>query len=301
MADQGRLAEERGQVGAFFGIASVERRQRVQAGVGHGAGARMIEWHVTRERPGPHRKGQPRRSSRRRWGALGRPDAACAREFPHRPLDRMPPELIRAIALIKWAAAETNGELGELPAPLASAIAAAALEVAAGRHADQFPLGVMQTGSGTSTNMNVNEVTARLASREARQAGSSERPRQSLPEQQRRHSDRHTPRGRARRARCAAAGACEARAGDRGQGRRGRRPGEGRAHASHGCAADHGRPGDARLAVAGRGFRDRASTPCVRDSTGSHSARPPSEPASTRIRNSRRARSRASRPARAST
>jgi fumarate hydratase class II len=76
----------------------------------------------------------------------------------------MPPELIRAIGLIKWAAAETNGELGELPAPLAGRIAEAALEVAAGGHADQFPLGVMQTGSGTSTHMNVNEVIARLAS-----------------------------------------------------------------------------------------------------------------------------------------
>jgi fumarate hydratase class II len=76
---------------------------------------------------------------------------------------RMPAGLIRAIGLVKWAAAETNGELGELPAPLAAAIAAAALEVAEGRHADQFPLGVMQTGSGTSTHMNVNEVVARLA------------------------------------------------------------------------------------------------------------------------------------------
>ncbi len=76
----------------------------------------------------------------------------------------MPPELIRAIGLVKWAAAETNAELGELPAPMAAAIAEAALEVAAGRHSDQFPLGVMQTGSGTSTNMNVNEVIARLAS-----------------------------------------------------------------------------------------------------------------------------------------
>ena len=75
----------------------------------------------------------------------------------------MPPELIRAIGLIKWAAAETNGELGELEPPLAAAIAESALEVATGRYADQFPLGVMQTGSGTSTNMNVNEVLARLA------------------------------------------------------------------------------------------------------------------------------------------
>jgi len=77
----------------------------------------------------------------------------------------MPAELIRSLGLVKWAAAETNGELGELPVPLARAIAAAALEIAAGRHAEQFPLGVYQTGSGTSTNMNVNEVVARLAGR----------------------------------------------------------------------------------------------------------------------------------------
>jgi fumarate hydratase class II len=77
---------------------------------------------------------------------------------------RIPPSLVRAIGLVKWAAAETNGELGELPAPLAAAVAAAALEVAEGHHAEQFPLGVMQTGSGTSTHMNVNEVVARLAS-----------------------------------------------------------------------------------------------------------------------------------------
>ena len=75
----------------------------------------------------------------------------------------MPAALIRAIALVKWAAAETNGELGELPAAMAAAIGEASLEIAAGRHADHFPVGVMQTGSGTSTNMNVNEVIARLA------------------------------------------------------------------------------------------------------------------------------------------
>jgi fumarate hydratase class II len=77
----------------------------------------------------------------------------------------MPSALVRAIALVKWAAAEANGELGELPAPLAASISAAALEVAEGGHAQQFPLGVYQTGSGTSTNMNVNEVIAHLASR----------------------------------------------------------------------------------------------------------------------------------------
>jgi fumarate hydratase class II len=77
--------------------------------------------------------------------------------------ERMPGELIRAIGLVKWAAAETNGELGELPEAVAAAIAGAALEVADGGHAGQFPLGVFQTGSGTSTNMNVNEVIAQLA------------------------------------------------------------------------------------------------------------------------------------------
>jgi fumarate hydratase class II len=84
--------------------------------------------------------------------------------------ERMPPELIRAIGLVKWAAAESNGELGELPAPLAAAIAAAANEVAEGGHAEQFPLGVFQTGSGTSTNMNVNEVVAHLAAARLGQA-----------------------------------------------------------------------------------------------------------------------------------
>ena len=78
----------------------------------------------------------------------------------------IPAELVRAIALVKWAAAETNGELGEITPPLAAAIAAASLEIASGAHADQFPLGVMQTGSGTSTNMNVNEVVATLAGRQ---------------------------------------------------------------------------------------------------------------------------------------
>ena len=75
----------------------------------------------------------------------------------------VPAPLIRALGLIKWAAAETNGELGELEPRLAAAVAAAALEIAGGKHADQFPVGIMQTGSGTSTNMNVNEVIARLA------------------------------------------------------------------------------------------------------------------------------------------
>ncbi|MGE0879043.1 MAG: class II fumarate hydratase [Acidimicrobiia bacterium] len=77
--------------------------------------------------------------------------------------ERVPPGLVQALAAIKAAAAEANAELGVLPADLAEAIAGAADEIAAGGHGDQFPVDVFQTGSGTSTNMNVNEVIASLA------------------------------------------------------------------------------------------------------------------------------------------
>ena len=78
---------------------------------------------------------------------------------------RMPREFIRALGLIKWAAATTNLDLDALDAKRAAAIQKAALEVAEGRHDDQFPIDVFQTGSGTSSNMNANEVIAHLASR----------------------------------------------------------------------------------------------------------------------------------------
>jgi len=71
---------------------------------------------------------------------------------------------IRALALIKGACAQANTELGILPADVAEAIVEAAREVADGRHDDQFPIDVFQTGSGTSSNMNANEVIATLAS-----------------------------------------------------------------------------------------------------------------------------------------
>jgi fumarate hydratase class II len=77
----------------------------------------------------------------------------------------MPAAFVRALALIKWAAARTNRSLGLLPETVAGAIEASALEVANGMHADQFPIDVFQTGSGTSSNMNANEVIARLATR----------------------------------------------------------------------------------------------------------------------------------------
>ncbi len=78
---------------------------------------------------------------------------------------RMPPRFLRALGLVKETAALVNGELDELDPPRAAAIAAAAGELAAGRHLEQFPVDVFQTGSGTSTNMNANEVIATLASR----------------------------------------------------------------------------------------------------------------------------------------
>jgi len=77
---------------------------------------------------------------------------------------RMPRALVHAIAEVKRAAAEVNGELGLLAADKAQAIAAAAARVAAGEFDAQFPLSVWQTGSGTQTHMNVNEVVANLAS-----------------------------------------------------------------------------------------------------------------------------------------
>jgi fumarate hydratase, class II len=78
---------------------------------------------------------------------------------------RLPPRFLAALGLVKQVAAEVNGELGELDAARAAAIAAAASEIAAGRHLEQFPVDVFQTGSGTSTNMNANEVIATLAGR----------------------------------------------------------------------------------------------------------------------------------------
>ncbi|MCG6867403.1 MAG: class II fumarate hydratase [Gammaproteobacteria bacterium] len=77
---------------------------------------------------------------------------------------RMPRQFLRALGLVKAACARINGELGYLDGPLASAIERSANAVASGEYDDQFPIDVFQTGSGTSTNMNANEVIARLAS-----------------------------------------------------------------------------------------------------------------------------------------
>ncbi|MHB9800214.1 class II fumarate hydratase [Pseudomonas sp. MT3] len=73
---------------------------------------------------------------------------------------RMPLAVVHALALVKKAAARVNAQLGELPENITSLIEEAADEVLAGEHDDQFPLVVWQTGSGTQSNMNVNEVIA---------------------------------------------------------------------------------------------------------------------------------------------
>jgi fumarate hydratase class II len=86
------------------------------------------------------------------WGAQ---TARAVENFPISG-QPVPVGVVHALALLKAAAAEVNAELGVLKGPMATAVAAAATEVAEGRHDDQFPIDVFQTGSWTSTNMNVN-------------------------------------------------------------------------------------------------------------------------------------------------
>ena len=94
------------------------------------------------------------------WGA----QTQRSLEFFRISSERLPDALIHALAQVKRAAAVVNRDLGLLPADKAAAIAAAADEVLDGRHAAQFPLVVWQTGSGTQSNMNMNEVLANRAS-----------------------------------------------------------------------------------------------------------------------------------------
>ncbi|MCW5627942.1 MAG: class II fumarate hydratase [Rhodoferax sp.] len=93
------------------------------------------------------------------WGA----QTARSQHFFAIGEQRMPLAQIHALAWVKWAAAEVNQELGRLAPDRAQAIAQAARAVALAQHDDAFPLSVWQTGSGTQSNMNVNEVVARLA------------------------------------------------------------------------------------------------------------------------------------------
>src|SRR6201988_4101119 len=91
--------------------------------------------------------------------------AQTARSLVHFAIgkDTMPPELIRAFGILKKAAALVNQDLGKLPAEKAKLIAQAADEVISGKLNEHFPLRIWQTGSGTQTNMNVNEVISNRA------------------------------------------------------------------------------------------------------------------------------------------
>jgi fumarate hydratase, class II len=98
--------------------------------------------------------------SQRLWGAQ------TQRALVHFDIssEQMPQALVHALASVKRACAQVNGDLGLLPAQKVRAIVAAAEEVMAGRHEAEFPLAVWQTGSGTQTHMNMNEVLANRAS-----------------------------------------------------------------------------------------------------------------------------------------
>jgi fumarate hydratase, class II len=108
--------------------------------------------------------GELRVPSDARWGAQTQ---RALLNFPISGLS-LPRAFIRALGLIKACAARVNKELGMLDTPRAQAIEAAAIEVAEGKHDRHFPIDVFQTGSGTSSNMNANEVIAHLAAEKAR-------------------------------------------------------------------------------------------------------------------------------------
>ncbi len=94
------------------------------------------------------------------WGAQTQ---RAVENFPVSGLT-LPPAFLKALALIKYACAEANVKLGLLDTAIGNAIQQAAGKIMAGQYLDQFPVDIFQTGSGTSTNMNMNEVLARLAS-----------------------------------------------------------------------------------------------------------------------------------------
>src|SRR4028119_752607 len=91
------------------------------------------------------------------WGAQTQ---RSIQNFPFGVRETMPVEIVHALGFVKQAAARVNARIGGLDAEIAEAVQQAAGEVAAGTHDDQFPLVIWQTGSGTQSNMNANEVIA---------------------------------------------------------------------------------------------------------------------------------------------
>ena len=212
----------------------------------------------------------------------GRQTELAIGNFPiaHRPLDV---RVAHALAAIKRHAAVVNASLGVpgVDADVATAIGDAARRIEAGELDDQFPIDVYQTGSGTSTNMNVNEVVATLGRPCARSRRAPERSRQrvAVVERHRAVGDPHRRRPPARRRR--APGGRGARRGAARHGGAVRRRRQGRADAPHGRHAGDARAGGRRV---GRPARRRAgagrapTSPC---SASCRSAGRPSAPAST--------------------
>ncbi len=188
---------------------------------------------------------------------------------------------IRALGLLKAACAQVNKDLGLLAAEKADAIIAAAAEIADGKHDDQFPIDVFQTGSGTSSNMNTNEVIAEHRRRQRRDRAPQRR-RQHVAVVQRHLPDRHPHRGH--RSRCApshsgAAGAAR-RAGR--QGPRMAHGGQVGSHAPDGRRAGDAGPGVLRLRPPDRGRHRAGQARRCPGWASWRSAAPPSAPASTR-------------------
>jgi fumarate hydratase class II len=153
--------------------------------------------------------------------------------------ERVPVSVVRWLGRVKGAAARANADLGLLDADLAQRIAAAGDDIAEGKHDAQFPIDVFQTGSGTSSNMNANEVIAAIAG----EGRAPQRPREHGPVLQRRVPERRAP-GRARRGdEHAAAGARAARAVLRRQGRGVQGHRQVRPYAPDGRRARHARAG----------------------------------------------------------
>ena len=195
----------------------------------------------------------------------------------------MPRAFIGALGLVKQAAARANTRLGLLDAATARGDRRGGGGGGGGRHDAQFPIDVFQTGSGTSTNMNANEVIATLATRRLGQAGASQRSRQHGPEQQRRDPDGDPRERGARRAARAHPGARAPARGAARQGARGRRGRQDRPHPPDGCDARDAGAGALGLARADRERHRRGSPRWSRACLPSPRAAPRSAPASTRI------------------
>ena len=189
----------------------------------------------------------------------------------------IPAPVIHWLGRIKAAAARVNAELGLLDADIAERIAAAGDAVADGEHDDQFPVDVFQTGSGTSSNMNANEVIANLAGDEAHpndHVNMGQSSNDVFPSAVHLAAlERGDPRP--------AAGAGRARVGARAQGRGVRRRRQVGPHPPDGRRAGHARPGVRRLRRADPPRRRAGPRHARRASARSRSAAPPPAPAST--------------------